>query len=103
MILAVFQTTRDRDWLRSTMPAIDRSCAFWSREPHLVPATGLSRYHTTWGKGLPPRSPPSGTRWAAPTTTACAFFRTHQVADHDLTRFYDRRTDTLTDRFHVAD
>src|SRR5512142_907297 len=44
MILALVERTGDRDWLRSTVPAIDDCYRFWTTEPHLIPALGLSRY-----------------------------------------------------------
>jgi alpha,alpha-trehalase len=43
MILAVYEVTRDRGWLVSTMPAIRAQYRYWTREPHLAGNSGLSR------------------------------------------------------------
>ena len=44
MILGVYEKTRDRAWLRSTLPAIDRYYTFWTTPPHVIESIGLSRY-----------------------------------------------------------
>ena len=44
MILGVYEQTGDADWLRRTVPAIERYYRFWTTEPHAIPEVGLSRY-----------------------------------------------------------
>ena len=44
MILGVFEATKDKEWLRSTVPAIDSYYRFWTTAPHLIEEDGLSRY-----------------------------------------------------------
>jgi alpha,alpha-trehalase len=44
MMLGVFARTSDRAWLESALKAAESHYRFWTTGPHLVPATGLSRY-----------------------------------------------------------
>jgi alpha,alpha-trehalase len=103
MVLAVYRRTRDRAWLAGTLPAIEKYHAYWTREPHLVPATGLSRYHDL-GSGPAPEVLAS--RWKKGTTyydTVAAYYREHEVGDYDERRFYDPDRGKLTDLFYAAD
>ncbi|MBN2193624.1 MAG: hypothetical protein JW751_12475 [Polyangiaceae bacterium] len=104
MILAVYSRTGDKTWLRATLPAIERYYALWTRAPHVTPATGLSRYYDL-GQG-PSLEVLSGEKDAEGKThydRVKDWFRTHTVADYDITRFYDRKSDALTELFYVAD
>src|SRR5215470_4536768 len=90
MILGVYERTRDRRWLRSTLPAIDRYYAFWTSPPHLVEATGLSRYFDL-GDGPAPEVV-AAERDAQGLThydRVREFFRAHDVPDYDVSQFYD--------------
>ncbi|MFN2511919.1 MAG: trehalase family glycosidase, partial [Pyrinomonadaceae bacterium] len=42
MILNVYRHNRDREWLRRTVPAIEKYYQFWNADPHLVEQTGLA-------------------------------------------------------------
>jgi alpha,alpha-trehalase len=82
MILGVYERTRDRRWLRSTLPSIDRYYVFWTSPPHRVDANGLSRYFDT-GEGPAPEVV-AGERDAQGRThydRVREYYRTHTIAD----------------------
>jgi alpha,alpha-trehalase len=104
MILGVYERTKDRRWLRSTLPAIDRYYGFWTAPPHLVEATGLSRYFDL-GDGPAPEVV-AAERDAQGLThydRVREYFRAHDVPDYDVSQFYDRAADRLTDLFYKGD
>jgi alpha,alpha-trehalase len=104
MILGVYERTRDRRWLQSTLPSIDRYYAFWTSPPHRVDANGLSRYFDT-GEGPAPEVI-AGERDAQGRThydRVRDYYRTHRITDYDLSQFYDRDADRLTDLFYKGD
>src|SRR5436309_10411306 len=104
MILGVYEKTGDRDWLRSTLAAIDRYYTYWTTPPHLIESTGLSRYYDL-GDGPAPEAL-ADERDAQGRThydRVREFYRTHTVTDYDVTKFYDRDADRLTDRFYKGD
>src|SRR5437762_7213885 len=104
MILGVFDRTHDRAWLRATVPAIDRYYRFWTTPPHLVESTGLSRYFDL-GNGPAPEvvSDERDAQGRTHYDRVREYYRTHQIDDYDVARFYDRAADTLTDRFYKGD
>ncbi len=104
MIRGVFGRTKDREWLRTTLPAIDRYYAFWTTAPHLIPEIGLSRYFDL-GEGPAPEVI-SDERDSAGRThydRVREFYRTHDINDYDVTLYYDRANDRLTDLFYKGD
>jgi alpha,alpha-trehalase len=104
MILELFARTHDLDWLRSTVPAIDATYAFWTTEPHLLPEIGLSRYYA-FGEGPAPEVV-YGERDAAGLThydRVRAYYRTHEIAAYDVRQYYDRARDRLTPLFYKGD
>jgi alpha,alpha-trehalase len=104
MILGVYDKTQDRTWLRSTLPAIDRYYTFWTTPPHLIESIGLSRYYDL-GDGPAPEvvSDERDAQGRTHYDRVREYYRTHQVDDYDVARFYDRAADTLTDRFYKGD
>jgi alpha,alpha-trehalase len=104
MILGVYDKTHDRAWLRSTVPAIDRYYRFWTTPPHLVESIGLSRYFDL-GNGPAPEvvSDERDAQGRTHYDRVREYYRTHQVDDYDVAQFYDRASDTLTDRFYKGD
>lgn len=107
MVLGVFERTGDKEWLRRTRPAIEKYYRFWTTEPHLIPGTGLSRYWD-FGEGPAPEAL-SDERDAQGRThydRVREYFRDHPGAakgDYDLDRYYDRKSDRLTDLFYKGD
>jgi alpha,alpha-trehalase len=104
MVLAVYARTHDRRWLRSTLPAIERYYMFWTTPPHLVEATGLSRY-VDLGEGPAPEvvADERDAQGRTHYDRVREYYRTHDVADYDVSRFYDREADRLTDAFYKGD
>ena len=104
MVLGVFEKTGDRDWLRSTWPAIDKYYRFWTTEPHLIPALGLSRYYDV-GEGPAPevladeRDAEGRTHY----DRVREYYRSHEVKAYHLPLFYDAKADRLTDLFYKGD
>jgi len=104
MILAVFGKTKDRAWLKAALPAAEKHYDFWTREPHLVPATGLSRYYD-FGEGPAPEVL-SGEKDAQGRThyeRVREYYRTHDVPDYEEARFYDAAADALLPLFYKGD
>jgi alpha,alpha-trehalase len=104
MILGVYDRTHDRAWLRSTLPAIERYYRFWTTPPHLIESIGLSRYYDL-GDGPAPEvvSDERDAQGRTHYDRVREYYRTHQVDDYDVSQFYDRAADQLTDRFYKGD
>jgi alpha,alpha-trehalase len=107
MVLGVYRKTGDREWLRASVPAIEKYYRFWTTEPHLVPETGLSRYWD-FGEGPAPEvlSDERDERGRTHYDRIREYFREHPDAakgDYDLDRYYDRTNDRLTDLFYKGD
>ena len=104
MILGVYERHPDRAWLRRTIPSIEKYYRYWTQLPHLTPATGLSRYFDL-GEGPAPEVV-SDERDAEGRThydRVKEFYRTHEIKDYDVAKFYDRATDELTAAFYKGD
>ncbi|MGE0453365.1 MAG: trehalase family glycosidase [Vicinamibacteria bacterium] len=104
MILEVHDRTRDDGWLARVRGALTAYHAYWTREPHLVPGLGLSRYHDS-GQGPAPevlvheRDAQGRTHY----DRALEYYRTHEVTAYDLRLFYDRKAGRLTPLFFEGD
>jgi alpha,alpha-trehalase len=104
MILEVYTRTGNARWLKNTLPAIERYYTYWTREPHLTPATGLSRYYG--GDDTPAPEVVYGERDSKGKShydRVREYFRTHTVTGYDVSRYYDRAEDRLTPLFYLAD
>jgi alpha,alpha-trehalase len=104
MLLGVYRRNKDRKWLADAVPAIESYYRFWTSEPHLTPATGLSRYYDL-GDGPAPESL-SAERDAQGLThydRVEEYYRTHKVADYEVGEFYDQKRNVLTDLFYKGD
>ena len=104
MVLAVFAKTKDRNWLKAALPAAEKDHGFWTREPHLVPATGLSRYYDS-GEGPAPEvlSDEKDAQGRTHYDRVREYYRTHDVTDYEKSRFYDAAADLLTPLFYKGD
>ncbi len=104
MILGVYEQTGDRDWLRSTLPAIDRYYRFWTSAPHLVASTGLSRYYDL-GDGPAPEvlSDERDAEGRTHYDRVREYYKTHDVTDYDERMYYDAKADRLTPLFYKGD
>ncbi len=104
MILGVFEQSKDREWLRRTVPSIERYYRFWTSEPHAIPGLGLSRYFDR-GAGPAPEVISDERDDAGRThyDRAREYFRTHGVTDYEESLYYDSARDRLTDLFYKGD
>jgi alpha,alpha-trehalase len=104
MVLGVYEQTRDRDWLRSTVPAIEAYYRFWTQPPHLIPDIGLSRYFDT-GEGPAPEvlSDEKDAQGRTHYDRVREYYRTHDVTDYDESLYYDHNRDQLTALFFKGD
>ncbi|MBT8398843.1 MAG: alpha,alpha-trehalase [Rhodothermia bacterium] len=104
MILGVYEKTRDRAWLESTLPAIESYHEFWFSSPHLIENLGLSRYYGL-GSGPAPEVIADEKDEAGRThyDRIREYYRTTPVDQYDLSMYYDAATDRLTPLFYVGD
>jgi alpha,alpha-trehalase len=104
MVLGVYRKTRDIKWLRDAVPAIENYYRFWTSEPHLTKETGLSRYYD-FGDGPAPEviSDERDEKGRTHYDRVKEYYRTNEVKDYDLTQYYQRDKDELTDLFYKGD
>ncbi|MBI2220110.1 MAG: alpha,alpha-trehalase [Acidobacteria bacterium] len=104
MVLGLYERTRDRAWLRRTLPAIERYYTFWTTAPHLVAEHGLSRYYDL-GEGPAPEviADERDAEGRSHYDRVRAYYRTHDVTDYDERLYYDADADRLTDLFYKGD
>ena len=104
MVLEIYKRTNDLEWLKGTLPALENYYSYWTREPHLTQATGLSRYDG--GADTPAPEVIESERDISGRNDydrIRRYFKTHHVSGYDLSRFYDRAEDRLTPLFYRAD
>ncbi|HKS42518.1 MAG TPA: trehalase family glycosidase [Blastocatellia bacterium] len=104
MILGVYRKTKDMNWLKSTVPSIEKCYRFWTSEPHLTAQTGLSRYYD-FGDGPAPEviSDERDKQGRTHYDRVKEYYRSHEVTDYDLSQYYDKGKDQLTDLFYKGD
>lgn len=104
MVLNVYEQTRDREWLRSLLPEIEGHYFFWTVPPHLNQATGLSHYNAL-GEGPAPEVVVSERDETGLThyDRVRQYYRKFNVEDYDVSLYYDRENDCLTDLFYKGD
>jgi alpha,alpha-trehalase len=105
MVLAVFNKTQDKQWLKSTLRAIEAHYKYWTTPPKLNQETGLSRYFDI-GQGAAAETLHSEYKAKLGThyERVLQYFRTHkQVAGYNIDPFYDSEKDQLTPLFYKGD
>jgi alpha,alpha-trehalase len=104
MVLLLHEAAPDRDLLTRALPALERYYRFWTHDPHRAGSTGLARYFDR-GRGPAPEvvAGERDERGQTHYDRVREYYRTHDVPDYDVTRFYDRRRDTLTALFYKGD
>jgi alpha,alpha-trehalase len=104
MLLGVYERTGDTPWLRRALPAIESYYRFWTSAPHLIEGLELSRYYDL-GEGPAPEvlSDERDEEGRTHYDRAIEYYRTHEVADYEVSRFYDRESGRLTDLFYKGD
>jgi alpha,alpha-trehalase len=104
MILNLFERTQDWDWLRSVLPRVESYYFYWTVPPHLNQATGLSHYNAL-GKGPAPEvvSSERDERGRTHYDRVREYYRHFRVDDYDVSLYYDRHDDRLSDLFYQGD
>jgi alpha,alpha-trehalase len=104
MLLGVYRKTQDRAWLGAALPAVEKYYRFWTTEPHLIPELGLSRYYDL-GDGPAPEvlSDERDAKGLSHYDRVREYYRTHEVSDYDVSLYYDRKADRLTELFYKGD
>jgi alpha,alpha-trehalase len=104
MLLGVYGRTRDRRWLARALPAVESYYRYWTEGDRLTPSTGLSRYFDA-GSGPAPEVVASEVDAEGLThyDRVKEFYRTQEITDYDVARFYDRAADRLTPAFYKGD
>lgn len=104
MILGVYAKSRDRAWLARAAPAVENYYLYWDEGMHESGETRLSRYFDL-GEGPAPeviadeRDAEGRTHY----DRVREFYKTHEVTDYDVSKFYDRARDELTQAFYKGD
>jgi alpha,alpha-trehalase len=105
MVLDVYARTGDAEWLKQSIPALESYYAFWTREPHLTPQTGLSRYDG--GSDQPAPEVLFGERDEAGKNhydRVREYYRAHpDIQEYSLPDFYNAKTGELTQLFYRGD
>jgi alpha,alpha-trehalase len=104
MVLGVYRKTRDINWLRNSVPQIEKYYRFWTSEPHLTTETGLSRYFD-FDDGPAPEviSDERDENGRTHYDRVKEYYRTHEIKDYDLAQYYNREKDELTTLFYKGD
>lgn len=104
MLLAVYRKTQDRKWLADSVPAIETYYRYWTSEPHLTPATGLSRYFDM-GEGPAPEvlAAEVDKRGRNEYHLLQDYFATHHITDYDASQYYDAGEKQLKPLFYTGD
>lgn len=104
MVMDVYRATGDTAWMKQSLPALERYYEYWVQKPHLTPETGLSRYDG--GSDQPAPEVVYGERDEAGKNhydRVREYYKTHDVKEYDLSKFYDRAADKLTPLFFQGD
>lgn len=104
MVLRWFNHAQDIDWLRSTLPKLESYYYYWTVPPHLNQATGLSHYFAI-GDGPAPEVIYSERDEGGRThfDRIKEYYRTETVTDYDVSLYYEKSGDRLTDLFYKGD
>jgi len=104
MLLQVFRTRPDRDWLRAHLLSLEKYYFYWTIPPHLNPATGLSTYNAL-GHGPAPEVVNSEKDSSGRThyERVRAYYQQHEISDYDVDLYYDAEADCLTELFYRGD
>jgi alpha,alpha-trehalase len=96
MILAYYDKVPDKNWLKHTLPAINKLHHFWTSAPHAIPQIGLSRYYAG-GKGSTPEESPLYYE------KVLNYFKNYSGKKYNTQLYYDKEKNQLTNLFYVAD
>lgn len=104
MVLKLYEHLQDRSWLRSVLPAIQNYYFYWTVPPHLNQATGLSHYNAL-GHGPAPEVLVSEQDEQGRThyDRVREYYKQFQIHDYDVSLYYDKAQDCLTEMFYQGD
>ncbi|NJN02289.1 MAG: alpha,alpha-trehalase [Leptolyngbyaceae cyanobacterium SL_1_1] len=104
MVLRLFEVTQDKTWLQSILPSVEHYYFYWVVPPHLNQITGLSHYNAL-GNGPAPEVVASERDEAGRThyDRVREYYREHEITDYDVSLYYDREADRLTELFYQGD
>jgi len=104
MVLGVYAKTRDKKWLADALPLLEKYYDLWVTEPHMTPETHLARYWD-FGEGPAPEvlSDEKDAQGRTHYDLVRDYYRTHEIKDYDLSQYYDKTTDQLTQLFYKGD
>ncbi|HVV68227.1 MAG TPA: trehalase family glycosidase [Gammaproteobacteria bacterium] len=103
MILAVYDKTQDKNWLKSTLPAIEKFYTYWITPPHLISELGLSRYYAE-GKGPAYEvTMPDKLTGKLFYNEVKNYYRQYPVSDYDVNLYYNKEKNQLTEFYYIND
>ncbi len=104
IVMAVYESTGDLQWLKEAAPLVEKYCYYWNVAPHDVPSAGLSRYHG-FGRG-PCAEVLSSERDEDGLThydRLSAELLRHLSSEPGMSRYIDPATGALTDEAYLGD
>ncbi len=96
MVLAIYEKTKDKEWLETTLDANVKVYQYWTKTPRLVSSVGLSRFYAESNKPIPEVE--DGYYEAVRN-----FYRETDIKAYNVSKFYHKKTDKLTAEFYRAD
>ncbi|MEM9153212.1 MAG: trehalase family glycosidase [Cyanobacteria bacterium P01_F01_bin.3] len=104
MVIEVFEHTQDFDWIQASLPVLEKYYEYWYRSEHLHKPSGLSQFYD-FGHGPAPEVAASETDEQGKThfDRVKAFYKRNAVDAYDVSLYYDREKDVLTDLFYKGD
>ncbi len=104
MVLEVYEHTQDLDWLTESLPALETYHQYWYISEHLHKPSGLSQFYD-FGKGPAPEVAASETDDQGQThfDRVKKFYKQNKVDAYDVSLYYDKEKDELTDLFYKGD
>ena len=104
MVLDVYRETGDKKWLKRAAALIEKTYDLWNSEPHLTSETELSRYYSD--DPTPAPEVVADEKDAEGKThydRVREFYKNNEVADYDVSHYYDFQKDELTPLFYIGD
>lgn len=95
-VIAIYEKTKDKKWLASTLPALEKFYQLWNKKPRYVKSVGLSRYCAE-SRRRPPEVSVGYYR------NIKKYYRTRWVKSYNVAKFYNKQTNTLTPEFFLSD
>ncbi|MCY7345294.1 MAG: hypothetical protein LH614_03660 [Pyrinomonadaceae bacterium] len=104
MVRDVYRETGDKKWLKRAAALIEKTCDWWNSEPHLTRETELSRYYSDDPTPAPEVvADEKDANGKTHYDRVREFYKNNEVADYDVSRYYNFQTDELTPLFYIGD